>query len=367
VAGYDLPGGMIYVGPQLSSLRDVHHVDPALIDPGLPIDRTRPDRTGVGMFRRFWPSYSHIPEPCRAAYLEWLADGRQDPHASIGYVLLFLYGIERRVLFDAEHSFQARREIRGLISEVRRLLDLYGRDRSFGTYAPRFVRFATSLARYLDESAGADQTVGLELAVAPRSGLEGSIERLPSFSGYEPASATFGKHCLVVPYRLPLVAGPEVRAATEPVIVRSADQVHDFAIPGLEPARDKPALVLDMVRVAEISADSREATQLLAGVLDTELPSTEATVRAIGGEECRRPSGPVQHVGPRVSPLIRAIVERRTWSIGEFGTLVKGFGLLPLGAIEVVNEVAFDACGEPMLEGQDPIEVNPYAVEMMLS
>jgi hypothetical protein len=363
VAGYDLPVGMIYVGPQLSSLRDVHHADPALIDPRLPIDRTRPDRTGLGMFRRFWPSYSHIPEPCRAAYLEWLADGRQDPRACIGYVFLFFYGIERRVLFDTEYSFQARGEIRGLISEVRQLLDLYGRDRSFGTYAPRFVRFATSLARCLDEPTGGDHTVGLELAVASRTGLEGKAERLPLLSGYEPASATFGKHGLVGPCRLPRVAGPGERAATEPPTVRSADQVQDFAIPRPEPVRSKPTVALDMVRVAEVSADSREATQLLARVLDPASPNE--TIVGVSGREAS-PS-PIESRGLRHSPLFRTIVERRTWSIGEFGTLVKEFGLLPLGAIETFNEVAFDVCGEPMLEGQDPIEVNPYAVEMMLS
>ena len=32
------------------------------------------------------------------------------------------------------------------------------------------------------------------------------------------------------------------------------------------------------------------------------------------------------------------------------------------GAIEVVNEAAFEACDDALLEGSDPIEINSYAL-----
>ena len=38
-------------------------------------------------------------------------------------------------------------------------------------------------------------------------------------------------------------------------------------------------------------------------------------------------------------------------------------GLLPDGAFDAINEAAFDACDEPVLEGEDPIEINPEAME----
>jgi hypothetical protein len=52
----------------------------------------------------YWPLYSGIDPASRAAYLHWLTGGRKAPEAYIGYVFLFFYGIERRVLVDAQAS-----------------------------------------------------------------------------------------------------------------------------------------------------------------------------------------------------------------------------------------------------------------------
>ena len=41
-------------------------------------------------------------------------------------------------------------------------------------------------------------------------------------------------------------------------------------------------------------------------------------------------------------------------------------GLLPDGALEALNEAAFEAVGEPVCEGSDPIDINSYAVKEML-
>lgn len=88
---------MIYVGRGLPPIKEWTAVtEPALIDPALPVDVQRADRDGREM--SYWPSYSAISPTCRSAYLDWLAGGRSDPGISIGYVFLFLYGLERRVL-----------------------------------------------------------------------------------------------------------------------------------------------------------------------------------------------------------------------------------------------------------------------------
>src|SRR6187402_3499171 len=42
VAGYTIHGGMLYVGQRLSSI-NVHGMEPALIDPSLPVKRANPD------------------------------------------------------------------------------------------------------------------------------------------------------------------------------------------------------------------------------------------------------------------------------------------------------------------------------------
>ena len=98
VAGYTIHGGMLYVGQGLLAINGPG-IEPALIDPSLPVNRANPDRAGAGM--TYWPSYSSISPECRAAYLDWLATGRRDPGAYIGYVFLYFYGLERRVLAEA--------------------------------------------------------------------------------------------------------------------------------------------------------------------------------------------------------------------------------------------------------------------------
>ncbi len=139
VAGYRIPGGMIYVGRGLTAAGRGAGIEPALIDPRLPVDRREPDR--MCSLMSYWPSYSGIPAASRAAYLEWLAGGREDPSFGVGHVFLFFYGLERRILLDAQHSDAARAEIPSIVAETQRLLGVYGSNRSFRGYAESFLSF----------------------------------------------------------------------------------------------------------------------------------------------------------------------------------------------------------------------------------
>jgi uncharacterized tellurite resistance protein B-like protein len=147
VAGREI-GGMVYVGSGLRPVSDYRgSVEPALLDPHREVNWTQPDHDGrlIG----YWPSYSAIDPASRAAYLRWLASGRKDPAAPIGYVFLFFYGIERRVLVDARVSEQAKAEIDGLLAEVERLLGIYG-SRSFRAYASSFLAITRLLHHPID-------------------------------------------------------------------------------------------------------------------------------------------------------------------------------------------------------------------------
>jgi uncharacterized tellurite resistance protein B-like protein len=149
VAGFSLSGGLIYIGRELPSVSN-GAPDPALIDPGLPVDVRALDPSGARM--GYWPSYSDIDPGCRATYLQWLANGRHQPDAYIGYVFLYFYGLERRLLVDAEHSAAAWHERDALIGEVRRLLSIYGRNYSFRGYAQGLLAVTASAGaerRYL--------------------------------------------------------------------------------------------------------------------------------------------------------------------------------------------------------------------------
>lgn len=131
VAGYDI-GGWLYVGKHMAGPNTSGN-DPALIVPALRVDTQRPDYAGASM--GYWPSYSEISPGARAGYLAWLAGGRGAPQAPLGYVFLYFYGLERRILIDAQHSAAAAAEVPALVEEVRRLLTIYGHNYSFRNYA----------------------------------------------------------------------------------------------------------------------------------------------------------------------------------------------------------------------------------------
>jgi uncharacterized tellurite resistance protein B-like protein len=78
----------------------------------------------------YWPDYAQLSPSARSAYLEWLSGARNDPDIAVGYVFLYFYGLERRLLLDDPGV-----EAATLVTEVRRLLSVYGSNHSFHRYA----------------------------------------------------------------------------------------------------------------------------------------------------------------------------------------------------------------------------------------
>lgn len=130
VSDVDLIGGMVYVGSRLKAPTGV--VDPCLINGHLTVAK-------VGNYRQrqmgYWPSYAEASPNERRAYLSWLSEGRSHPDCDIGYVFLFFYGLERRVIVDVDDP-AAKADWPAITSELRRLLAIYGdKSNSFKRYA----------------------------------------------------------------------------------------------------------------------------------------------------------------------------------------------------------------------------------------
>lgn len=130
VGDFLIPDGMLYVGSQLG---DYGTAEPSLINPKLKVSKSYIDVQE--RLTSYWPSYDSISPEARRGYLQWLAGGRVDPVADTGYVFLFFYGLERRALIDAPADPQATADIPLIIDEVKRLLKIYGENRSFKGYA----------------------------------------------------------------------------------------------------------------------------------------------------------------------------------------------------------------------------------------
>jgi len=122
IAGTKISGGLIYVGTSLRTSAGGNA--PTLINPLKAV-------AAQGDCRRieidFWPSYCDISKSARRAYLNWLASGACDANAYIGYVYLYFYGLERRVVVDANGDAAAIADFPVIAAELRRLLGIYGR------------------------------------------------------------------------------------------------------------------------------------------------------------------------------------------------------------------------------------------------
>ena len=128
VQGYDIPGGLIYVGESPLD-RYSYATDDCLINPKLRVSPAEPWEGAEEMSR--WPIYAYLSPKCRGAYLKWLAGGRSEPKAHIGNVILFFYGLERRLFVDGQKETIPGTEMDEIAQEVNRLLRIYGEDDFF--------------------------------------------------------------------------------------------------------------------------------------------------------------------------------------------------------------------------------------------
>lgn len=136
VAGFKINAGMLYVGTVLRDLSG--SVEPGLVNPLLSISTSPNGQPSPRL--PYWPRYSEIPPQARGAYLQWLADGRKDPHIEVGYVFLFFYGLERRVIVDIAKNSALKPELADILEETRRLLNLYGEQSgSVRNYLSKFI------------------------------------------------------------------------------------------------------------------------------------------------------------------------------------------------------------------------------------
>ncbi len=142
VGGLTIAAGMFYAGNRLGKQGASYENENCLVNPKLNVSRSGdPGGTTMG----YWPSYSSISAEARRSYLEWLAGTRSDPSAYIGYVFLYFYGLERRLMLEENAP-----DADAVCQEVRRLLDVYGSNHAFNRYAQELLSAYELKARRQD-------------------------------------------------------------------------------------------------------------------------------------------------------------------------------------------------------------------------
>lgn len=158
IAGTALPGGLFYIGARLPAANG--RTDPCLISGQHNIARHgdfRQRQTG------YWPSYADISASARRAYLNWLVEGRSHQDCDLGYVFIFFYGLERRVIFDTPNDPAAKQDWPAIAAELRRLLAIYG-DKSGS-----FRRYAGELLDWMELDSPAQRLYQLPLPSFPQT------------------------------------------------------------------------------------------------------------------------------------------------------------------------------------------------------
>lgn len=134
VAGVPIPAGMIYCCS--SSLP--YPGEPSAIITSLSVSNVADNPSDdFG----YYPNYENLNAGQRRTYLEWLSGRRTDADPSIrslGYLFLFFYGLERRVILEKDTSPE-------IVEEILRLLSVYApvtKSRSLRRYFLQLAHFS---------------------------------------------------------------------------------------------------------------------------------------------------------------------------------------------------------------------------------
>ena len=240
------------------------------VDPSLPIDIAAPDWTGEQM--SYYPQYAYIGPRQRGAYIAWLHSKRDYPKLGIGYVYLFFYGLERRLLIDAPSDPTARAEVPAIMEHLDRLIRTYGSNEGFHRYGEALRALASTIHGLtlpeIDDSES-DWSIGLRSRIGLRM-----RERQPitSQEGFAIARATTpdaqrDKWELVLPELKSLFERRFQRTFAEgltlPVPKRTIVVDYKWATPDPLPQR----FSIDLPDPESLTAPYRPLSNILEGVM----------------------------------------------------------------------------------------------------
>ena len=112
-------------------------------------------------------------------------------------------------------------------------------------------------------------------------------------------------------------------------------------------------------------ASSAEVTGILDAVFKSDDADPVPDTVDVEPED-NSPQAVVAGLDAAHSRFVEYLAERRFWPRADFDELATRLNLMPAGAIEVVNELAFERCGTALLDGDNPVEVDPAVVEELV-
>ena len=152
-------------------------------------------------------------------------------------------------------------------------------------------------------------------------------------------------------------------SAPEPVTVRPADRaMRDFAIPSPPPETPAGTVILDAARVSAVMADTAHVSQVLGDIFADDDEEDEESVDDSVSEADDGFSGlDVPH-----RAVVTVLITRHQWSEDEVAGLADEHQLMVAGALETINEWAFDRFSEALIEEYDSYEINGDVAQQLM-
>lgn len=123
---------------------------------------------------------------------------------------------------------------------------------------------------------------------------------------------------------------------------------------------------VDSARLEALRRETDQVTALLAGVFTEEELSNslqpQALKRNLEAEESAR-DGLLPGLDPTHQQFLAEILHRVSWTREELQAMAGRFQIMLDGALECINDAAFELFGEPLTEGDDPIYVQQNILE----
>ncbi|MFD7654754.1 TerB N-terminal domain-containing protein [Actinosynnema sp. NPDC059797] len=183
-----------------------------------------------------------------------------------------------------------------------------------------------------------------------------TLRKIYKLLGQEPDSVYTELHALTA-------ASTRPAPATEPVVVVPKDTGPTGYLipPPPKPGPPVGAVRLDPALVEAKMRESAAVAALLADVFEDEPeeaapPAPVVAVARVGSLDAAH------------STLLRELAKRPSWNRADFDALCAETGLLPEGALDVLNEAAVEAADEPVVEDDgDQLVINDYAMGELLA
>lgn len=124
----------------------------------------------------------------------------------------------------------------------------------------------------------------------------------------------------------------------------------------------KQGFVLNHERIAQLQRETAEVSALLARVFtDDQVEEAEQPVEA--AESAPESSADIAGLDLEHSAFLRLLISRPEWSRSELEAAASDMELMLDGALEQINDMAFERFDMPVTEGDDPVEINTDILE----